>query len=443
MSYQSNIGNSVYTFDLNVFVDKEQFGSGGTGSAIPMDGLSYLEIVDNLANIGVYGKAVFNNSFNVLSDLGLNSGANKNPPLLTIKIVNNDFGGKNPDETSIIAVVQLQQSQEKTKNTVAKKLHYDFEESQICQLKQQNCDSGNSKLGNGTTISDVLMNTLTYGAGTGGIKGEVRTTGTPKAIPGIVTNGDTYYTAVEKYNKLLFNNDHGPGLVQLKNKSGKRVFTSSLIGETTKNLIRAVESNQSLATYVSETFTISPLESNKVDLRETKIQEYDLDRPNYTDLFAKKWLNYTLTQHSAKDININDNGVLLYDDLKLEFEKIVCGGKKSNLPTRNELTEKKDTLKYTAIPGQFPVEDGQNLNLIDVKCSTFRSFIFDNTAISFKVTGNTFRKPGMFIGINDFNKKGNDSELTGLWYVTSVRHIFEEALYTNEIIAVKFFTLTK
>ena len=49
----------------------------------------------------------------------------------------------------------------------------------------------------------------------------------------------------------------------------------------------------------------------------------------------------------------------------------------------------------------------------------------------------------MFIGINDFNKKGNDSELTGLWYVTSVRHIFEEALYTNEIIAVKFFTLTK
>ena len=51
MSYQSNIGNSVYTFDLNVFVDKEQFGSGGTGSAIPMDGLSYLEIIDNLANI--------------------------------------------------------------------------------------------------------------------------------------------------------------------------------------------------------------------------------------------------------------------------------------------------------------------------------------------------------------------------------------------------------
>ena len=438
MSEQSNIGNSVYTFDFSLVNNKTKLGGTGTGSFVPVakGNIKCLMIEDNLANIGITGNVTFNNSFDIFSKLGVSGGDNKNSILFNINIKNDDFKTNQPDETSIAAIVQFQDSSDKINNKIDQTLSFTFEEAEVCKLKQHNIEPRKTKISISKNMGEALANTLIYGAKLGVLK----TADTPKYIQGIVSNNDSYYNlAIDKFNKLFFSTQHGPGVVKLVNKSGGRVFSLTTIGEDTKNLIRAIESNQSIAKYVMESFTIAPYENNKVDMRESKIEKYDLRRPNYRKLFEEEWLNYTLAQHTEKDVGVTQNNVLTYDDLKAEFEKLVCGGKKSNLPIRNELGT--TNVKYTALPGEFPAGE-ENLNVVAVKNAAFRSFIFKNTTISFKVTGNSFRKPGGFIVINDYTKKTEDNEPTGIWLVTSIRHIFEREIYTNEIEAVKFFSLS-
>ena len=438
MSEQSNIGNSVYTFDFSLINNKTQLGATGTGSVVPVakGNIKYLMIEDNLANIGIIGSVTFNNSFDIFSKLGVSGGDNKNSILFNISIKNEDFKTNQPDETTILSMVQLQDSSDKINNKVDQTLSFTFEEAEVCKLRQHNIEPRKTKISVSKNMGEALANTLIYGAKLGTLK----TADTPKYIQGIVSNNDSYYNlAIDKFNKLFFSSQHGPGVVKLNNKSGGRVFTLTTIGEDTKNLIRAIESNQSISKYVMESFTIAPYENNKVDLRESKLEKYDLKRPDYRKLFEEEWLNYTLAQHTEQDVGVTQNNVLTYDDLKAEFEKLVCGGKKSNLPIRNELGT--TNVKYTALPGEFPAGE-ENLNVVAVKNAAFRSFIFKNTTISFKVTGNSFRKPGSFIVINDYTKKAEDNEPTGIWFVTSVRHIFEREIYTNEIEAVKFFSLS-
>ena len=208
--------------------------------------------------------------------------------------------------------------------------------------------------------------------------------------------------------------------------------------EFVKDFIKAANGN-SLSKWVIDGFTLAPLESNRQnDFRESSIEKFDLHKPQYEQLFREKWLNYTVTQHNERDVTTTKNNTITYQSLKEEFEKVVCGGKKSNLPARID-TGGQD-IKYTSLKSEFPIGD-ENLNVTAMKNRTFKSFIYDNTAISFKVTGSPHRKPGFFIMLNDTKKKNDENELTGYWYIISVKHIFENDIYTNEIVAVKFFSM--
>jgi hypothetical protein len=280
-----------------------------------------------------------------------------------------------------------------------------------------------------------------YGGGNGTLAGgSTKTQGTPAMVPGIITNGDTYYdVVVNKLYNLLYYNEHGPGLIRLSNKGGKRVVELTPIGEFTKNFIRAFESKQNVAKYVSDSFTLAPMEPNSSQtFRESVIENHSIIKPKYDELFRDKWVNYTMTQHTTSDITTTKNNTLTYSNLKSEFERIVCGGKTSNLPERTDLGKK--DVKYTSYQSQFGV-DNENLNIASLKASVFKSFIYDNTKIKFRVPGLPHRKPGFFISINDAKKKNAETELSGFWYIISVLHIFEGETYVNEIEAVKFFTL--
>ena len=74
-----------------------------------------------------------------------------------------------------------------------------------------------------------------------------------------------------------------------------------------------------------------------------------------------------------------------------------------------------------------------------IKAMMLRSFIFDNSSITFKTVGSPYRKPGMFILLNE-DKPDDEAKSapTGYWFVISVKHIFENDIYQNEITAVKF-----
>ena len=67
-----------------------------------------------------------------------------------------------------------------------------------------------------------------------------------------------------------------------------------------------------------------------------------------------------------------------------------------------------------------------------------RSFLFLNDSIIFTVKGNIGRKPGMFVTINGGDVFGRTAP-DNVWFIVSVKHMFKELNYENEIVAVKLF----
>lgn len=439
MSEQANIGNSVYTFNFSIATGTSN-PRDGKGTSITKGDISFLTIVDDLTPNGYSGYVKFKNPSNIINHIGMGGGANKNSLWFNIDIKCNDFQTKSTDDTAIKATVQLRDGKDTTSG-IDGDASFTFSELQISQLSQNNVDAAHPSLQKSKTVGEAIVNTLVYGGGNGTLAGgATKTQGTPAMVPGIITNGDTYYdVVVNKLYNLLYYTEHGPGLIRLENKGGKRVVELTPIGDFTKNFIRAFESKQNVAKYVSDSFTLAPMEPNSSQtFRESVIENHSITKPKYDELFRDKWVNYTMTQHSASDVTTTKNNTLTYSNLKSEFERVVCGGKASNLPERSDLGKK--DVKYKSYQSQFGVND-ENLNIAALKASVFKSFIYDNTKIKFRVPGLPHRKPGFFISINDAKKKNAETELSGFWYIISVLHIFEGETYVNEIEAVKFFTL--
>jgi hypothetical protein len=439
MSEQANIGNSVYTFNFSIATGTSR-PTDGRGTSITKGDITHLTIVDDLTPNGYSGFVKFKNPANILSHIGTGGSQNKNSMWFNIDIKCDDFKGKNTDDTTIKATVQLRDSSDQAKG-IDGDASFTFSELQVSQLTQNNVGPAHASLQKSKTIGEALINTLTYGGGNGTLKGgSVKTQGTPTLVPGIITNGDTYYdVAVKKLYSLLYYAEHGPGLVRVENKSSGRVVDITPIGEFTKNFIKAFDSKQSLAKYVTDSFTLAPHEpNNSQTFRESVIEKYDVIKPKYEMLLKDRWVNYSIAQQAAGDITTSKNNTFTYANLKSEFEKVVCGGKQSNLPERSDLGNK--DVKFKSFQGQFTVND-ENLNEAALKCFLFKSFIYDNTKIKFRVPGLPHRKAGYFIAINDVNKRGGATEHAGFWYVVSVLHVFENETYVNEIEAVRFFTL--
>lgn len=439
MSEQANIENSVYTFNFSIATGTSK-PTDGRGTSITKGDIALLTIVDDLTPNGYSGYVKFKNPSNILSHIGMGGASNKNSMWFNIDIKSNDFKTKNTDDTAIKATVQLRDSRDKSSG-VDGETAFSFSEIHVSQLSQNNVEAAHPWLQKSKTIGEAIVNSIIYGGGNGSLTGgTTKTEGTPAMVPGIITNGDTYYdVVVNKLYNLLYYNEHGPGLLRFENKNSKRVVELSAIGEFTKNFIKAFESKQNLAKYVSDSFTLAPFEPNNTKtFRESVIEKYNIVKPKYEELLREKWVSYTMTQHTASDITTTKNNTFTYTNLKSEFEQIVCGGKKSNLPERTDLGDK--DVRYKSFQCQFSVND-ENLNVAALKTAVFKSFIYDNTKIKFRVPGIPHRKPGFFIAINDTQKRGGDTELAGFWYVISVLHIFENETYTNEIEAVKFFTL--
>ena len=439
MSEQANIENSLYTFNFSIATGTSN-PSDGRGTSITKGDVAFLTIVDDLTPNGYTGYVKFKNPSNILNHVGMGGASNKNSMWFNIDIQSNDFKSKNTDDTGIKATVQLRDSKDSTAG-VSGDAAFNFSEIHISQLQQNNVEAAHPWLQKSKTIGEAIVESTIYGCANETLRGgETKVKDTPAMTPGIISNGDTYYdVVVNKLYNLLFYKEHGPGLLRFETKNSKRVVELYAIGEFTKNFIKAFESKQNLAKYVTDSFTLAPFEpGGSTTFRESVIEQYDVVKPKYDELLKEKWLSYTMTQHTASDVTTTKNNTFTYDNLKKEFEQIVCGGKKSNLPERTDLGTK--DVRYKSYQCQFSVTD-DNLNEAALKAFVFKSFIYDNTKIKFRVPGIPHRKPGRFIAINDVQKKGGDTELAGFWYVISVLHIFENETYTNEIEAVRFFTI--
>jgi hypothetical protein len=82
----------------------------------------------------------------------------------------------------------------------------------------------------------------------------------------------------------------------------------------------------------------------------------------------------------------------------------------------------------------------ENARLSKGLVQTLKNYVYLNNFCTFKVQGSTHRQAGKFIGITRENNKQFsvfDTKFLGIYYVVSVRHIFQDAEYTNELICVK------
>jgi len=71
---------------------------------------------------------------------------------------------------------------------------------------------------------------------------------------------------------------------------------------------------------------------------------------------------------------------------------------------------------------------------------TISNLIFLNNCISFRVRGASYRQSGRFIAIdrNDAVKSNDfDDKFLGIYFIVSVKHIFEQNTYYNDLMCVK------
>jgi hypothetical protein len=86
------------------------------------------------------------------------------------------------------------------------------------------------------------------------------------------------------------------------------------------------------------------------------------------------------------------------------------------------------------------VEFDKNQRLSLGLAQNLKNYVYLNNFVTFKVQGATYRQAGKFIGINRENNKQPtlfDNKFLGVYLITGVKHIFENAKYTNELVCVK------
>ena len=451
----SNIKNSIYKFTFSLAKIGEDSKSD-VFIPIPKGMLRYLEIEDNLANIGYTGSVIFNNFYGILDKLGLGSGISDSTTLFDINIENLEFRGTNLQDNSIQTVAILQNNTDPSNNSIDKSIIYNFEEYSVNLLKQKKSEPSNVSGKIVGSIYTILENCFIGGKVIDKNSfDELNSSSNEMSIERTILKTSSYYDYIKILYKylLLTGKNNSPGILQLENYvepytnqsggSSERVirkFTIRPLFDKMRSLVGKLKLNdkqKDLREEVLEQFTIGG-ESNKPTYRENSIESVTVLRPDFKTLYEDKWVNYTgvTTLQNLTDVISLD---LKYDNLRATFEQNALDGEVSNLPIRSDI--KSDSTLEKVIAFDYPIVNDNNLLEQGITSMIYKSFIYDNTAVIFTTLGNPYRKPGKFILLNgsEDNQKDVTSSVTGYWFIIGVKHIFENDIYTNEITAVKIF----
>jgi len=442
----SNIKNSIYKFNFSL---SKITGDTKTNVFIPVTKgmVRYLEIDDNLANIGYVGTVIFSNFYGILDKLGLGAGISDSTTLFDISIENLDFKGTNIQDNSIQALVILQNNTDPSNNTIDKSIIYSFEEYSVNLLKQQ-------KLTPSTVsgkITDSIYSLLEKVFNDSSVINKesfslLSTSSNEMSVDTSILKTNSYFDFLKILYKylLLTGLNNSPGLIQLENflenvkgqDSVVRKFNIKPLFSKIRSLISKLEtSNRDLSDEVLEQLTIGG-ESTKPAYRENIVETLTVLRPDFKSLYENKWINYTgvtTLQNLTDVIGLN----IKYDDLRTGFQRDALVNKQSNLPVRVDI-KPADTIEKV-IAFDYPIVSDSNLLEQGITSMLYKSFIYDNTAVVFKTLGNPYRKPGSFIRLNGGDEGDKNSSVTGYWFIIGIKHIFENEIYSNEITAVKIF----
>ena len=180
----------------------------------------------------------------------------------------------------------------------------------------------------------------------------------------------------------------------------------------------------------TEEFAIAPAQSTVNSSIHNQVEDYSLIQPDINNLRQTIWGSYKYIDTPNANLAVTKATPNAdFNQFKSIFEVSVLGKNKSNLPVIPRPEQK----LFTRIPVN---QGGNNLLAKNKDLNTIlKSFIYLNETIVLNVKGKLYRRPGNFITI-----KGDmcPTRAEEIWYVTSVKHKFENGNYQNEITAVRF-----
>ena len=504
--YTNNVVIDNSQYEAEIYLIRDPCADSGI-LPLPFSTLKYIEITNDLANIGYYGKIMFSDFNDILEQVGVLK-ASKKIPLLFFRLKCLEF----PDSTSsyddIFFVAALKQGQDVKENELEGGSAYNFEELFTFNLKNTrflrtgNEDDVNSLVNENYTVDEILLEVVRmfqFKEAQGSKIADpnvligVLDMGTPiedkvrlKDIAGLRLSA-TYYDIIEQINKFLCykpkdlageNNLadwYDPGVIKLENyidadpsspqrqivaypllstinkffnllskgkpTTGDEVDSQIVPGGTTAGESRELNTTKKyFKNFLTEKFSVSQKNSIPTFSNNT-IAKYELKRVDLEDVLENKWRGITITGTTEGVGSCDASEKRAYGDIRAKFEQMCTLPFKCNLPESN--SDDVGVIEYnkSGLPLNLSYAYGTN--------SVFKSFIFDNVKVTFRIKGQTYRKPNRFISINPqpgdktLNpiKSKEVSELDGYWYVLSVNHVFIDGNYFNDFECVKIYEL--
>ena len=459
MSGTSNINNSFYKFELALVNTKS---GEEIYLPIPKGAVEYLEIEDSLPNFGLMGVCKISNFYNILQQLKVIDVTGINCMYISIK--NMDFGKDDNPKTSIDFFSLITKNTETSKNIIDKSINLKFEDYFIARTRMESILQIQGQ-------ADVDLKT----EGTPGelifrlFKQSNAESVVPDSDVSFISNNDiadklvileddgikvsisnfydgdkvkSIYDLIQELYKYCYYSEHGPAVIsstniidetgEKKRKITLRPFSSYTSGFYDLYSRKATD----LSKYVTEEFIVGDASSSSA-LNTNFIDSFEFLRVDQGDVLANKWIDYIISG-SGSDITKTEINTVLYTKTKEEFSRKLLKNYSPNLPDRG--SEKNIN---TQVVNQR-VKFDNKLTTKYVQNALMKSFIYDNTAITFTVQGNTYREAGKFIRIisKDLNDKYSElnpetKSVDGYWFILSVKHIFKGDFYTNEYVCVK------
>jgi hypothetical protein len=459
MSNYVTINNSTYEFNAFLANGNDK----GSILPIPKSIIEQLEIEDSLSFPGLRGTISISNFFGILQKLEMFDISN-DINLLSVSISNKDTEETDALPIKLAFDAILGEAGENSYNIVDKKLIFNFEEFEIGYLRNRYID--NTSLGDGT-CSDYIKKVILTGLGETELKNvfqveqdtnDILNTSVPAPAGSIVKQTQSCYEVLRLLLRHCYFDEGIPALLQIHNvyedKDIKRKYKLTNLGKFISEFYTKISSNSTdldLSKYLLETFIAGDATSSRT-FGANFIDKYDIIRPNLKTVLSKKWVDYNIAPQSCSVDGLIRTDPFTFEYAKNLFETQVLGDTyAANLPDRSISSV---TTGASAVSEQSnnAADNTSNVNAIvtvipeivewqnAIKAMILKSFIYDNTAITFKVPGGLHREAGYFIQVKvEQNQEIKDKtqDISGYYFVISIKHIFSGENYQNEIVAVK------
>lgn len=464
-------------FAVNVgFITKRRAGIEGdlSGEYIALDTgvISYLEIEENLLDMGYTGTISVKNPFQILDRLqALNT--TEDTLYLDINLEDLQTATKKTEDRCLTFMSLIESSGAISENIINNELIFKFEEAQSAMLKKTSLYKLNN-IKNGITIpkqfekiGSYLRNIIqkwaveakienpihpdtSFFKSDNGYKGHIRSfwQSVDESVYDVLYKIAENILINEGGKELLpilkiasYNNpvDANNDSIATVNKVD-RVFTfKEMFSDRHREFLRAImagDTSGDFSDVYQEEFTLSPEKSSNINSSfQNTVENYEMLKTDITSARELFWGDY-VTDNGPVNITRTIVGIekmpFIVDSLEVDdygnIDDVNC-----SIPVLDNIERKlfeADRAVHT--------EESRDIIRDYVWNRVKKSCIMLNDTVVFTVEGRMFRKPGKFITINggdvfDRTKPNN------VWLVLSVKHIFTGLVYENEVVAVRLF----